>query len=233
VTLLEILVVMVLLALVVGTVIAGSGQLASVRLKRAATMVTGAVRVAFTRATATSKPHRIVFDMDEDKIWLEEGDTPMLVQAKDITGTGGADAVTVAEQVAVKEGQKIMQGPTPARPHYHAVNSLGFASLDFADENAKKGPRLLGRGIKYREIQAMHDEHPRTTGRAYLYFWPGGQTERASIQLRIGESTQDHDAITLMIAPLTGRVTVKSGAVSLVIPTDDKESSDREDKAGF
>jgi general secretion pathway protein H len=228
VTLLEILVVLLLLALVVGSVIGGSGQLASVRLKRAATMVTGAVRVAFTRATATSKPQRIVFDIDEDKIWLEEGDIPMLVQSKDLTGTGGADAVTMAEQAAVREGQKIMQGPTPARPHYHTVTSLGFA-----DENAAKGPRPLGRGIKYREIQAMHDEHARTSGRAYLYFWPGGQTELASIQLRIGQSTEDHDAITLMIAPLTGRVTVKPGAVSLVIPTDDKSSSDREDKASF
>jgi len=228
VTLLEILIVMLLLALVVGSVIAGSGQLASVRLKRAATMVTGAVRVAFTRATATSKPQRIVFDMDEDKIWLEEGETPMLVQSKDITGTGGADAVTMQEQAAVKEGEKIMKGPTIARPHFHAVESLGFA-----EGTGAKGPRLLGRGIKYREIQAQHDEHARTTGRAYLYFWPGGQTERAAIQLRIGESIEDRDALTLVISPLTGKVTAKSGAVSLVIPTDDKEASEREDKAGF
>jgi general secretion pathway protein H len=228
VTLLEILVVMLLLALVVGSVIAGSGQLSTARLKRATTMVTGAVRVAFTRATATSKPQRIVFDMDEDKIWLEEGDSPMLVQSKDITGTGGADAVTQAEQAAVHEGETILKGPRIARPHFHAVESLGFA-----EGSGARGPRPLGRGIKYREIQAMHDEHARTTGRAYLYFWPGGQTERAVIQLRIGQSNEDHDALTLVISPLTGKVTVKPGAISLVIPTDDKSASEREDKAGF
>ncbi len=228
VTLLEILVVMVLLSLVVGSVIAGSGQLASARLKRAATMLSGAVRVAFTRATATSKPQRIVFDIDEDKIWLEEADAPMLVQSKDITGTGGADAVTTNEQAAVKEGEGIMKAPRVPRPHFHAVESLGFA-----EGSGARGPRPLGRGIKYREIQAMHDEHARTSGRAYLYFWPGGQTERAAIQLRIGESIEDHDALTLMISPLTGKVTVKPGALSLVLPTDDKEASEREDKAGF
>ena len=228
VTLLEILVVMVLLSLVVGTVISGSGQLASARLKRAAAMVTGAVRVGFTRATATSKPQRIVFDMDEDKIWLEEGDRPMLVQSKDLTGTGGADSATQAEAAAFADGERIIKGPTIPRPHYHAVESLGFA-----EGSGVRGPRPLGRGIKYREIQAMHDDHPRTTGRAYLYFWPGGQTERAAIQLRIGQSTDDRDALTLIISPLTGKVTVKPGAVSLIIPTDDKEASEREDKAGF
>jgi general secretion pathway protein H len=228
VTLLEIMVVMVLLALIIGSVVAGSGQLATARLKRTASMVTGAVRVAFTRATATSKPQRIVFDMDEQKIWLEEGERPMLVQSKDLTGTGGADAVTQAEAQAVAEGETILKGPRAPRAHFHAVQSLGFA-----EQSGAKGPRPLERGIKYREIQAMHDDHPRTTGRAYLYFWPGGQTERASIQLRIGDSMEDHDALTLLVSPLTGKITVKSGAVALVLPVDDKEASEREDKAGF
>ena len=52
-------------------------------------------------------------------------------------------------------------------------------------------------------------------------------------QMRIGDSMEDHDALTLLISPLTGKVTVKSGAVSLVIPVDDKGASEREDKAGF
>src|SRR5580704_15888176 len=85
VTLLEILIVMVLLALVMG-----GGQVASVRLKHTATMIAGAVRVGFLRATATSKSQRIVFDMDEQTIWLEESDLPMLVQWKDVAASGGA-----------------------------------------------------------------------------------------------------------------------------------------------
>ena len=80
---------------------------------------------------------------------------------------------------------------------------------------------------------AAHDDQPRKEGRAYLYFWPGGQTERASIQLKIGEANDDKDAISLLVAPLTAKVTVKDGAVVVPKPIDDKESSDREDPGAF
>ena len=83
--------------------------------------------------------------------------------------------------------------------------------------------------MRFRLVQTEHDLKPRDKGRAYLYFWPGGQTERASIQLRYGDSTDDDDTLTLLVAPLTGKVTVKSGPVPLVIPTDDKSASERED----
>ena len=36
----------------------------------------------------------------------------------------------------------------------------------------------------------------------------------------------------LTVAPLTGKVTIKNGAVPLVIPTDDLTASDRVDRGG-
>jgi general secretion pathway protein H len=227
-TLIEILVVMVLLALLLGAVVFGSGQLSSSRLKHTATSINGAVRVAYTRATATSRSQRIVFDIDNQAIWLEQGDAPMLVQTKDLTATGGADPVTEAEKRAVKEGERIIKGPQAPRPFFKAVEAFGAQSSE-----GGKGPRKLDRGIKIREVQTGHDDAPRQTGRAYLYFWPGGRTERASIQVRIGDSTLDSDTLTLVVSPLTGKVTVKAGPVSLSTPLDDKEASEREDTGGF
>jgi len=60
-------------------VVFGGGQLGMARLKHTATAISGAVRVAYVRSTATSKSERIVFDLDENKMWLEEADSPMLV----------------------------------------------------------------------------------------------------------------------------------------------------------
>jgi general secretion pathway protein H len=227
VTLLEIMIVMVLIAIVTGGVVFGTGQLAGARLKRTATMIAGAVRVAFTRATATSKNQRIVFDLDEQKIWLEESELPMLVQSKDTSPAGGAEAATVAEKTALEESDRIVKGPRVARASFHAVESLGFA-----EGTGARGPRPIGRGIKFREVQSIHDAAPRVSGRAYLYFWPGGQSELSEIQVRIGDSVDDGDTLTLVVAPLTGKVTVKNGPFPLTIPTDDKEASEREDK-GF
>jgi general secretion pathway protein H len=232
------MIVMVILAIVMGGVVMGSGQMSSSRLKHGATALTGSVRVAFTRATATSKSMRLVFDIDASTMWLEEGDAPMLVQSKDTTGTGGANPLTDAEKAAVQEADTIVKGPRAPRASFRPVSGATVTQDVTPNANAPaatpggKGPIPLPRGIKFREVQTAHDDAPRTSGRAYLYFWPGGLTERASIQLRVGDSVESGDTLSLMVAPLTGKVTVKNGPVALVIPHDDKESSERED-TGF
>src|SRR5579859_1515331 len=172
-TLVELMVVIALMAVVTGVALAGSMQLPTARLHRSVTMIASAVRVAYTRATATSKNLRLVMDLDRGKVWLEESDLPMLVQSKDLTGTAGADPVTDAERAAVAETDAILKGPRIAKPQFHAIAAFGFA-----DAEEGKGGKRLQRGITFRAVQTAHDDAPRTTGRAYLYFWPGGLTER-------------------------------------------------------
>lgn len=227
VTLVEMLIVLALIAIFSSAVIAGSGQLSSAKLRKSATMVTAAVRVAFLRATVTSRSVRLVLDFGQNAMWLEEADAPMLVQSHDGTGTGGADAATVAEKAAVAEGERILKGPTAPRPSFHAV---GLGLLAGTEKKDDKNVRHLPSGIGFREVQAAHDDEPRTKDRAYLYFWPGGLTERASIVLCIGDSTDDSKAMTVLVSPLTGTTAMKAGSVALKLPTDEHESSDREDR---
>jgi len=99
---------------------------------------------------------------------------------------------------------------------------------DDKESRAAKG-KSLDRGITFRSAQTPHDDKARTSGRAYLYFWPGGRTELASIQLRIGDSQEDSEILTLLVAPLTGKVTMKVGPVELKVPIDDVTASDRQD----
>jgi general secretion pathway protein H len=223
-SLIEILIVMAIMAIVTGAAVGGTMQLPSSRLKRTATMLASAVKVAYTRATATSRSLRLVLDLEGQKIWLEESDAPMLVRSADPSGTGGADPLTQAEQAALAEGAQIVKGPPVARPRFHAIEAYGFGELE-----AGKGGKPLQRGIAFRSVQTTHDDVPRTSGRAYLYFWPGGRTELASIQLRIQNSESESQELTVLVAPLTGKVAIKPGAVDLEVPTD---TSDRQD-TGF
>jgi general secretion pathway protein H len=226
-TLIEILVVITIIAVVGGFAIAGSMQLSSARLRRSATMIASAIKVAYTRATATSRDLRLALDMDTQKIWLEQSDVPMLVQSRDKVATAGADAITTAEQAAVEEGNKIIQGPPVPKPKFKPIEVYGFG-----DTESGRGGKPLQSGIAFRAIQTAHDDSARTSGRAYLYFWPGGRTEQASIQLRVGKSGGEDQTLTVLVSPLTGKVTIKSGTVDLELPADDKQSSDRED-TGF
>jgi general secretion pathway protein H len=223
-TLIEILVVLAIIAVITGVVIGGSMQLPTARLKSSATMIASAVKVAYTRSTATSRDVRLVMDLDQQAIWLEQSDVPMLVQGKDKEATGGADPMTTKEQEAIAEGERIVKGPPIQKPRFSPIDATGFG-----DSLVIKGRKPLQRGITFRSVQTTHDDKPRTSGRAYLYFWPGGRTELASIQVRIGESDEDPHTLSLEISPLTGKVTIKPGPVELQIPTEDSQKSDREE----
>jgi general secretion pathway protein H len=218
-------VVIAIMALVSGVVIGGSMQLPSARLKSSATMIASAVKVAYTRSTATSRDVRLVMDLDEQKIWLEQSDVPMLVQGKDKEATGGADPMTTKEEQAIAEGERILKGPPIQKPRFKPIDVTGLAD----SQVAIKGRKPLHRGISFRSVQTTHDDKPRTSGRAYLYFWPGGRTELASIQIRIGESDEDYQTLSLEVSPLTGKVNIKAGPVDLQIPTDDTQKSDRQE----
>jgi general secretion pathway protein H len=237
-TLIEILIVMAIIAVVLGGVLAGSGQLASSRLHHASTTLAGAIRVGYTHATATSKSVRLVLDLDEQTLWLEEADRPMLVQSKDTSPSGGAEAATDAEKLATAETDRIVKGPVVPKASFKAIDPIGVAV-----SAKKKGPKPLDRGIAFRSVQTAHDDAPRTQGRAYIYFWPGGRTERATIQLfpctvktpedRTRCVHDDAITMTVQISPLTGKVTAKDGAVDLAkAPGSDEEASERVDTGG-
>jgi general secretion pathway protein H len=84
----------------------------------------------------------------------------------------------------------------------------------------------LGSGVEIISVQTDHDDEARTTGRAYLYFFPGGTTERASVQLkRRGDDT----GMTITVSGLTGRAKVERGRVDLAPPRSDGEASEREE----
>jgi general secretion pathway protein H len=226
-TLIEIIVVMTIIAVISGVAIAGSMQLPSARLRRSATMIASAIKVAYTRATATSHDLRLVMDLDQQRIWLEESNVPMLVQSGASVATGGADAITQAEKDALAEGEKVLKGPPVPKPRFKPIEVYGFGDVE-----SGKGGKPLQRGITFRAVQTTHDDAPRKSGRAYLYFWPGGRTERASIEIRIGDAEEDARTLTVLVSPLTGKVVVKGGPAELEVPTDDDHASDRQD-TGF
>src|SRR5579862_4621990 len=108
-TLIELIVVMTLIAVITGAVLGGSMQLPSSRLRSSATLIASAIKVGYTRATATSRSQRLVMDLDNQAIWLEESTVPMLVQSKDKSGTGCADPVTTSEKEALHEGEQVLK----------------------------------------------------------------------------------------------------------------------------
>jgi general secretion pathway protein H len=220
-SLVEVLIVVALIALMSGAVLFGSGMLGSSRQRAAATLVLSGVRLGMARANSTGRPVRMVFDLDKDRLLLEEASGSKMLREKEKGNTGGgAEATTEAEQKARAEADRILEGPRAPRAEFKPVKQFGF------DGDEGEG-RSFQPGVQFRSVQTEHDEEPRTEGRAYLYFWPGGGTERASIQVGRGD-----DVLTVLVSPLTGRAKIEKGAVKLEAPKNDSDFGELEGSEG-
>lgn len=224
-TLIEVLVVAALVTLFTGGVISGVGAATNAKLKAATSVVSSAIRSAYTRSSATAKPTRVVFDFEGSRVWIEEGSSKMLVNDQDLSSSGGADPATDAERLAAEQASKVLKGPQAPKSSFKPVKQSGFEE----DEVGKPG-RALGGKIRFREIHVTHQTEPLREGRSYLYMWPGGQTEQAYIQLTKALDADDSGVMTLTVHPLTGRVRVLPGAKTLPMPGVGQENQEREDR---
>jgi general secretion pathway protein H len=187
-------------------------------------MIASAIRVAYGHANATSKVVRLVFNFEKRTVEIQESSSQLYLAKND--RAGGAQAATEAERKAQEEADQILKGVRPPRPQFRPVKAFGF--------DAEKGMagKPLERGIRFLQIETAHQDDVVKTDQAYLYFWPGGQTERASIQISINGSTVDGDVASVVVSPLTGKADVRKGRVGMPRPRDDVEESERRD-TGF
>lgn len=220
-SLVEVLVVIALMAGLSALVVSGTGMLSGSRMRAAATLIMSSVRMGITRANSIGRPVRLVFDLDAGRLILEETHGRMLrVRDAEEGAKAGAAAATEIEQQAAEYARDIVQGPRAPVPTFTPVEA--FASD--ADDPALG--RELGRDIRFVQVQTEHDLQPVTEGRAYLYFWPGGGTERAAVQItRPG----DQLGLTVLVSALTGRAKLERGRIELEEGRRDLEFEEREE----
>ncbi len=212
-TLLEVLIVVLLIALLVGSVLLGPGALRSSQVRGAATLIISGVRLAAARANTTGRPTRLVFDLDEKRLLLEEAAGSHFARTRTEVA-GGADAATDAEKAAREESEKVLEGPRVPRQRFTPVPVL-------TDPDDPTRGRPFGSGVDLSRVQTEHDEEPITHGRAYLYFWPGGLTEHATVYLKRAGGSDE--GMTVVIRALTGRASVEKGKVDLELPREDRD----------
>lgn len=207
---------MAIAVFLVGGMTIASGQIQRSRLKSGASKVASAMRTAFQRSSSTGRDLRLVIDIEQGTIWLEESHEKMALREGDEAGTGGADPATEAEKAAQAEASRITTGPQAPRPSFSPVPGP-------AGE-----PQPFPSGVVVRAVDTLHDDNPRVAGRGYVYFF-GSQAERASVQLMIRGSDDERDVFSVVLAPLTGKATVLEGVVPVPRPRDDAEASEAED----
>ncbi len=212
-TLIEVLIVLAIVAMVMGVVVIGFGAVSSARLKHGATKVAGAIRVAYSHATAVSNAVRLTFDFADGKIYLEEAEGRHFLR-KD--ASGGSEQIE--EQAQANDKAAELRAPRAA---FKTVGTPGFPEAGIE----------LPRDIGFWSVDTGHQQEPLLEGKAYLYFFPGGQTETASIQIRVSNAAEEEtsDFMTVTVSPLTGKSIIHKGRVTLPKSLDESQLSDAED----
>lgn len=216
-TLIEIMVAFAIVALITAASIQGLRSLRKADLRQASTELSGAMRYLFDRASTTGKIHRIVIDMETRMYWAEVSDDRFYIPREE-----------TQEQLREREDKEAAEDEEEAKKRERAEreaesgkgsganSSFDLSKLEVADFRPKRArfaafKDLALKPVKLKKVRVRSVYTPRvtdplSTGRAYVYFFPLGQTEPAIITLTDVDS--DETIYSLVVHPITGRVRI-------------------------
>jgi general secretion pathway protein H len=217
-TLIEIMIVLAIAALIMSLGVKGLRSLARADLRAGATHLAGSIRFMFDRASTTGKMHRMVFDFDSNKYWEEvsddkyyaprETETPEAARKREAAEAQEDQERREAEEKAAAAADTSSTS-TPSSSTYDATK-LDYGAFKprrarFAAFKGLSPKSTVLKNTVLRSVYTPRLSEPVTSGRAYLYFFPLGQTEPAIVTLsdRSGETIY-----SLVVHPITGRVKV-------------------------
>ena len=229
-TLIEILVVLAILVFVVAGATLGLSSLTRANLRSAAVMIAAAVRTGYTRAITQGHPVRLVLAIDGGKVWLEETED-RLVLSRNAGDDDAAGSSVASDDTAGAESAPT--GPTP-----DTTFALGASTFVVGDNNTPRyrgaqfqrlegkrfEPREMPSGTRILAVYTAHAEGRKETGTQYLFFWPGGQTERAVIQVADGDGT----TYSIVVHPLTGKTRIEAVPVEPESDLTDEDEQEEE-----
>ena len=210
-TLIEVMVVMVLIILMVGSAVAGIRSMAKSDLRASASKMAGAVRYLFDRASTTGKVHRLVLDMDKRRYWAEVSDDRFIM-------AGGRET----EESRQKEAEKLAKEAEDAKKRAEERAGLDEMQARYKPESFRPKRAQFAafkemavrpvdlKGALIADVYTPRLAEPLDVGKGYIYFFPLGMTEAAIVHLT---DPKRETFYSLVVHPLTGRVQIKNSWV--------------------
>lgn len=189
-SLLELMVVVVLIGGLILIAIPSLRALTSLDIKKEITKIAGLASEVYDRAAIMGKTHRIVFDMDEQKYWVEEKEG----EIGDINPELGYEELMkeqIKKNLLKDEKDKFM-------PSFKAAEgSLG--------EKQDLPANVVIHGVWTEQMSEVARK-----GQASIYFFSDGYTQSSFVSLALkGEDVEN--AFYLSLSPLTGKAFINVG----------------------
>jgi len=206
-TLIEILVVLAIVGILAGLSIRGLRSLARSDLRASVSHLSGAIRYLFDRASTTGQYHRLVIDIETGRYWAEVSDDMFYLPRDPETESSAKKLAALESELDQKQARQKEMAQAAGD-----VDMSKVMPMDFRPKKARFGAfketNLKPVTLKNTEVMDVFTPRvadPVTKGRAYIYFFPLGQTEPAVIHL--SDPTQQ-TIYSLVVHPITGRVRI-------------------------
>ena len=217
-TLIELLIALAIVALVTGGAVRGFRSLAKSDLRAGTAHLSGAIRYLFDRASTTGKYHRLVLDLNEGRYWAEVSDDKFYIPRdaesefdRHRREEDEAKQDEDAKRKADKREQALGGG------NYDYSGSFDPSKIEMGDfrpkrarfgafkETALKPVTLKKDSVRISGVYTPRQTDEVVAGRAYIYFFPMGQTEPAIVHL--SDSSGD-SVYSIVVHPITGRTQI-------------------------
>ncbi|MEZ4326961.1 MAG: prepilin-type N-terminal cleavage/methylation domain-containing protein [Polyangiales bacterium] len=199
-TLIEVMIVVVIMALAAGGATIALNSVTRAKLRSACVRTVAGARFAYHRSVVRGRTVRMVLDIDSGSLSFEEADGRVFLARTDddtrveLDETDG-DLAAVDPWSAAQA--RLVDTFTPS----FGRSPFGPISNEDGEALARYQPQALGDNIRILRVMTPHEEEPREAGRASIYFFPGGRTQQAVIHL----ADSSDRVFSVVIHPLTGR----------------------------
>jgi general secretion pathway protein H len=199
-TLVEILIVVVILALAVAGLTMGLGALGRTKLRSSCVKITAAARFAYHRAVTQGKTVRIVLDFEENTMGFEEAHGQVTLRDPEAESRLSDDDDEEEDDGAVDPWARAQASLDSAISASMGRSAFGPIQDEDGEPNERYAPRAF-EGASLARLFTPHELEPRESGKGYIYFFPGGHTEHAVVQME----NADQRVYSVEIRPLTGQ----------------------------
>jgi len=208
-TLIEVILVVAIIAVVVTGATFGLGAISRTRLRSSAFRVMSAARFAYSRSLTQGTTTRLRFDLEKNTMAIEETYTPVTLATNEQLESDEGQAVDPWD-LARTRLQEPLNPVTPTSPFQPISNKSGKVLERYS-------AKPVGDDISVHALITPHESDTRTDGEGSVYFFPGGVTEHAVIQLSDSSDT----VYSVEIHPLTGNARIHNFAYEPLNELDD------------
>ncbi len=199
-TLIEVILVVAIIAVVITGATFGLGAISRSRLRSAAYRVMSAAQFAYNRSLTQGTTTRLLFDFEKNTMAVEETETPVTLATNEQLEAAEGQAVDPWD-LARSRLEQPLTPVEPTSPFQPITNQNGKVLEEYS-------AKPLADGVSLHALITPHETETRTDGDGSLYFFPGGLTEHAVIQL----SDSSDSVYSIEIHPLTGNARIHNFA---------------------